>query len=109
MRGVIGGAGTCSSDLGLDTRSDALDATRRSGLARPAGHGPFPGVIVGAEIYGITGHVRAVCERPARMGYVALAPDVHHRTAPWVELAEDEPGLAIAQIGLKSSAAASAP
>jgi carboxymethylenebutenolidase len=28
------------------------------------------------------------------MGYVALAPDVNHRTAPWVELAEDEPGLA---------------
>jgi carboxymethylenebutenolidase len=35
-----------------------------------------------------------VCERLAGMGYVALAPDVHHRTAPWVELAEDEPGLA---------------
>jgi carboxymethylenebutenolidase len=66
----------------------------RAYVARPAGHGPFPGVVVGSEIYGITGHVRAVCERLAEMGYVALAPDVHHRTAPWVELAEDEPGLA---------------
>jgi carboxymethylenebutenolidase len=47
-------------------------------------------VVVGAEIYGITGHVRAVCERLADLGYVALAPDVHHRAAPWVELAEDE-------------------
>jgi dienelactone hydrolase len=26
-------------------------------------------VIVGAEIYSITGHVRAVCERLAEMGY----------------------------------------
>jgi carboxymethylenebutenolidase len=68
--------------------------TMRAFVARPAGHGPFPGVIVGAEIYGITGHVRGVCERLAGMGYVALAPDVHHRTAPWVELAEDEAGLA---------------
>jgi carboxymethylenebutenolidase len=68
--------------------------TMRAYVARPAGQGPFPGVVVGAEIYGITGHVRGVCERLAEMGYVALAPDVHHRTAPWVELAEDEPGLA---------------
>jgi carboxymethylenebutenolidase len=68
--------------------------TMRAYVARPAGHGPFPGVIVGAEIYGITGHVRGVCERLAAMGYVALAPDMHHRTAPWVELAEDEAGLA---------------
>jgi carboxymethylenebutenolidase len=66
----------------------------RAFVARPGGHGPRPGVIVGAEIYGITGHVRGVCERLAGMGYVALAPDVHHRTAPWVELAEDEAGLA---------------
>jgi carboxymethylenebutenolidase len=68
--------------------------TMRAYVARPAGQGPFPGVVVGAEIYGITGHVRGVCERLADMGYVGLAPDVHHRTAPWVELAEDEPGLA---------------
>jgi carboxymethylenebutenolidase len=69
------------------------EATMRAYVARPVGNGPFPGVIVGAEIYGITGHVRGVCERLAGLGYVALAPDVHHRTAPWVELAEDEPGL----------------
>jgi carboxymethylenebutenolidase len=69
-------------------------APMRAYVARPAGQGPFPGVIVGAEIYGITGHVRGVCERLAGIGYVALAPDVHHRTAPWVELAEDEAGLA---------------
>jgi carboxymethylenebutenolidase len=68
--------------------------TMRAYVARPAGQGPFPGVVVGAEIYGITGHVRGVCERLADMGYLALAPDVHHRTAPWMELAEDEPGLA---------------
>jgi carboxymethylenebutenolidase len=68
--------------------------TMRAYVARPAGNGPFPGVIVGAEIYGITNHVRGVCERLADMGYVALTPDVHHRTAPWVETAEDEQGLA---------------
>jgi carboxymethylenebutenolidase len=68
--------------------------TMRAYVARPSGPGPAPGVIVGAEIYGITGHVRGVCERLAGMGYIALAPDVHHRTAPWEELAEEQAGLA---------------
>jgi carboxymethylenebutenolidase len=72
--------------------------TMRAYLARPAGDGPFPGVVVGAEICGITGHVRGACERLAQMGHVALAPDVQHRTAPWVELAEDEPGLALRDV-----------
>jgi carboxymethylenebutenolidase len=87
------GAGASVFTETVDLATDD-GGTMRAYVARPAGQGPFPGVIVGAEIYGITGHVRGVCERLADMGYVALAPDVHHRAAPWVELAEDEPGLA---------------
>lgn len=61
-------------------------------LARPAGPGPFPGVIVAPELFGVSAHVRDVCERLAGLGYRTLAPDLHHRTAPGAELAEDAAG-----------------
>jgi carboxymethylenebutenolidase len=60
-------------------------------VARPPG-GPHPAVVVVGELFGISAHVRAVCERLAESGYVALTPDLHHRIAPWVELPEDEHG-----------------
>jgi carboxymethylenebutenolidase len=61
-------------------------------VARPASPGPFPGVIVGMELFGVSAHVRDVCERLATLGYVALAPDFYHRSAPGVELAHDAAG-----------------
>jgi carboxymethylenebutenolidase len=62
-------------------------------LARPKGKGPFPAVIVYMEIFGINAHIRDVTERVAREGYVALAPDVFHRTAPGIQLGYDEAGV----------------
>jgi carboxymethylenebutenolidase len=61
-------------------------------LARPAAQDATAGVVVGMELFGVTAHVRDVCERFARHGYAALAPDFHHRGAPGVELAHDEGG-----------------
>lgn len=61
-------------------------------VARPAGPWPAGGVLVAGELFGLSGHVRDVCERVAALGYVALAPDLHHRTAPGVELAHDAAG-----------------
>ncbi|HXG42333.1 MAG TPA: dienelactone hydrolase family protein [Dehalococcoidia bacterium] len=46
-------------------------------LARPEGGGPFPGVIVVQEWWGIDEHIQDVCRRFAREGYVALAPDLY--------------------------------
>jgi carboxymethylenebutenolidase len=63
-------------------------------LARPAASPSRAGVIVGMELFGVTAHVRDVCERLARRGSMALAPDFHHRAAPGVELAHDEAGRA---------------
>lgn len=61
-------------------------------VARPAAHAPRPGVIVAGELFGLSAHVRDVCERLAGLGYHALAPDLHHRTAPGVELPHDAAG-----------------
>ncbi len=51
-------------------------------LARPAGAGPFPGVIVIMEVFGLVNHIRELAFKFAGHGYVALAPDLHHREGP---------------------------
>jgi carboxymethylenebutenolidase len=61
-------------------------------LARPAASGPRPGVLVAHELFGVTSHIREVCERLAGSGYVALAPDFYHRAKPGTELAHDAAG-----------------
>jgi len=63
-------------------------------LARPAGAGTHPGVLVFMEIFGINSHIRDVVERVAGEGYVALAPDYFHRTGPGVEYGYDDEGFA---------------
>jgi carboxymethylenebutenolidase len=47
-------------------------------LARPEGDGPFPGVIVIQEWWGLVDHIKDVARRFAREGIVALAPDLYH-------------------------------
>jgi carboxymethylenebutenolidase len=54
-------------------------------LAIPQGSGRFPGIVVLQEIFGVNTHIRAVTERIARMGYVAIAPALFERTAPGFE------------------------
>lgn len=46
-------------------------------LALPA-DGQGPGVIVIQEWWGLVPHIEQVCERFAREGFVALAPDLYH-------------------------------
>lgn len=61
-------------------------------IARPTAPGPFPGVLVGMELFGVDAGVRDVCDQLAGLGFVALAPDFHHRTAPGSELPRDPAG-----------------
>jgi carboxymethylenebutenolidase len=76
----------------------AAGGTMGGYLARPAGAGPGPGVLVFMEIFGVNAHIRDVTERVAREGYVALAPDYFHRTGPGLELGYDDAGM---QEGMK--------
>jgi carboxymethylenebutenolidase len=62
-------------------------------LAAPDAPGPHPAVVVFEEIFGVNSHIRDVTERLAREGYVAIAPDVHHRVAPGQELKYDQEGM----------------
>jgi carboxymethylenebutenolidase len=51
-------------------------------LAKPQGGGRRPGLLVLQEAFGVNAHIRDVAERFAREGFVALAPELFHRTAP---------------------------
>lgn len=69
------------------------DGTTMGGyLARPAHDQARGALVVAPELFGVSAHVRIVCDRLAVSGFMALAPDLYHRTAPAVELAEDEDG-----------------
>jgi carboxymethylenebutenolidase len=51
-------------------------------VAQPAASGPRSAVIVLMEAFGLVPNFEREVDRIARMGYVALAPDVYHRQAP---------------------------
>jgi carboxymethylenebutenolidase len=63
-------------------------------VARPADAGTYPGVVVIQEIFGVNHHIRSVTDRVAAEGYVAVAPEMFHRTAPGLEVGYDEAGMA---------------
>ncbi len=48
-------------------------------LARPAGAGPWPAIVVVHEVFGPSDHVRDLCRRLAGEGFLALAPDLWAR------------------------------
>ncbi|HEV7230362.1 MAG TPA: dienelactone hydrolase family protein [Bacteroidia bacterium] len=56
-------------------------------VATPEGQGPFPGIIVFQEAFGVNQHIREVTDRLAAAGYLAIAPELFHRTAsPGLEI-----------------------
>ncbi|ADD41279.1 dienelactone hydrolase family protein [Stackebrandtia nassauensis] len=61
-------------------------------VARPDRPGTYPGVLIGFEIFGVTPYIRRMADRVASLGYLAIAPDFHHRDAPGVELTADAEG-----------------
>ena len=51
-------------------------------VARPPSGKATAGVLVFQEIWGVNHHIRSVTDRIAALGYLAVAPDLFHRTAP---------------------------
>jgi carboxymethylenebutenolidase len=54
-------------------------------VARPAKAGPHRAIIVMQEAFGVNSHIRDVTTRFAREGFVAVAPELFHRTGTGVE------------------------
>ncbi|WP_426511986.1 dienelactone hydrolase family protein [Dactylosporangium sp. McL0621] len=61
-------------------------------VARPDGPGPHPGVVVLHQLFGVDGSVRRGADRLAAAGFLAVAPDLYHRTEPGAELPQDDEG-----------------
>lgn len=47
--------------------------------AMPATGGPFPVVLVVQEIFGVHDHIKDICRRFAKLGYLAVAPELYAR------------------------------
>ncbi len=48
-------------------------------VAQPVGPGPFPIILVIEEIFGVHEYIKDVCRRFAKLGYMALAPELYAR------------------------------
>jgi carboxymethylenebutenolidase len=56
--------------------------------AMPATSGTFPVILVVQEIFGVHEHIRDVCRRLAKQGYMAIAPELYVRQGSVAEIAE---------------------
>ena len=63
--------------------------TMNAFVATPADGGQLPGLIVFQEAFGVNPHIRDVTQRFAKQGYVAIAPELFHRSGPGFEGAYD--------------------
>lgn len=52
------------------------------------------GIVVVHEVFGVNGHIRAVCDGFAARGYEAIAPALFDRVRTGVELGYDDQGIA---------------
>jgi carboxymethylenebutenolidase len=64
-----------TSTLQLNTPDGKMEVFE----ARPNDRGPYPGIVVLMEAFGLNDHIKKVTERIAQEGYVAVAPDLYHR------------------------------
>jgi carboxymethylenebutenolidase len=68
-----------TSPIDLSPRSAPTGGSRRltGYLSRPDGPGPWPGVVVVHEMFGVEANMRRHAERLARAGYLTLMPNLY--------------------------------
>jgi carboxymethylenebutenolidase len=64
------------------------DGTIPAYRAMPATGGPFPVVLVVQEIFGVHEHIKDICRRFAKLGYLAVAPELYARQGDVSQMAE---------------------
>ena len=65
-----------------DVSLNVSDGTSMAAFAaRPKGSDKYPGIIIFQEAYGVNDHIRDIAKRFAHEGYIAVAPELFHRTA----------------------------
>ena len=96
---------------GLPTTTETLDLALADGstvdaiLARPQGEGPWPGVLVWMDAFGLRPRLEEMAAHVASHGYVVLVPNLYHRrgrapvTPPQDLLTEEGRSTAFKQLG----------
>ncbi len=56
--------------------------------AMPTAGGPFPVALVVQEIFGVHEHIKDVCRRFAKLGYLAIAPEMYARQGDVAKIAD---------------------
>src|SRR3989449_4655085 len=72
---VTDAEGLTAGEVKIPTSDGALPAYR----AMPSQGRSFPGVVVVQEIFGVHEHIKDVCGRGAKLGYLAVAPELYAR------------------------------
>lgn len=95
-------------DISFESAAGAVGAWRADPMSAPRG-----AIVVVQEIFGVNAHIRAVADRFAAEGYVALAPAYFDAVERGVELGYDQAGVArgrdLAQaVGLERAASITA-
>ena len=68
--------------MGQDIKLTASDNFQLGGYRADPATAPRAAVVVIQEIFGVNHHIRAVCDRLAGEGYVAIAPAIFDRVEP---------------------------
>jgi len=68
-------SGLTAGEVKIPTFGGDIPAYR----AMPKSGGPFPVVLVVQEIFGVHEHIKDVCRRLAKLGYLAIAPELYAR------------------------------
>ncbi len=68
-------AGLVAGEVGIPVHDGELPAYRAAPAARP----DAPVILVVQEIFGVHEHIKDVCRRFAKLGYVAIAPELYAR------------------------------
>ncbi len=72
---TTGSEGLTAGEVKIPTADVEIPAYR----AMPATGGPFPVVLVVQEIFGVHEHIKDLCRRFAKEGYLAVAPELYAR------------------------------
>ena len=67
----------------FDVKIPASDVLSDGSLHEPDGQGPWPGVVVFPDAFGLRDVMREMGDRLAGLGYVVLVPDVFYRAGDW--------------------------
>ena len=86
--------GLTAGEVKIPVKGGTVPAYR----AAPDKGGPFPTVLVVQEIFGVHEHIKDVCRRLAKLGYLAVAPELYSREGDVSKLERDDIMKVVAKV-----------